>query len=305
MKNKIAILIPCLNEELTIRNVINNFKKKLPSCKIFVYDNNSDDNTFNAAKKSGAEVVTVKERGKGNVVKKMFSDACEADFYVMIDGDNTYDISKINKMIEIMSKDNLDMIVGCRNHKDSSAYRAGHVLGNLFFSKLVAFIFGNKVKDVFSGFRIFSKRFIKTFPLHSRGFEIEAELTIHALEQRLSIKEFDCLYIPRHEQSNSKLNTFKDGIKILKLILVLIKDERPLMFFLILAFLFIMLSLTIGIPIILEFYETKLVERLPSAVLSGFLMVLGFLSFFSGLILDVIKKMRHENKRLNYLMFKK
>ena len=152
---------------------------------------------------------------------------------------------------------------------------------------------------------IFYKRFIKTFPLHSKEFEIEAELTIHALEQRLSIKEFDCLYVPRHEKSNSKLNTFRDGIKILKLILVLIKDERPLMFFLILALMFFLLSLTIGIPIIFEFYETKLVERLPSAVLSGFLMVLGFLSFFSGLILDVIKKMRHENKRLNYLMFKK
>ena len=197
------------------------------------------------------------------------------------------------------------MIVGSRNTMIRMHTGKGHIVGNFLFSKLVALIFGNQIRDIFSGFRIFSKRFIKTFPLHSRGFEIEAELTIHALEQRLSVKEFDCNYNARKDGSSSKLNTYRDGIRILKLILILIKDERPLLFFTFLSLIFIFSSLFIGVPIILEFYETKLVERLPSAVLAGFLMVLGFISFFSGLILDVIKKMRYENKYLNYLLFKK
>ena len=305
MKKKIIVLIPCLNEELTIGKVVDTFKKRLPSSKIFVYDNGSNDSSRKIAQKHGAEVISVISKGKGNVVKKMFSDFHDGDYFVMVDGDDTYDISKINQMLDIMSKEELDMIVGSRKHNDPNAYRKGHVVGNFFFSKLVALIFGNKIKDIFSGFRIFSRRFIKTFPLHSRGFEVEAELTIHALEQRLSVKELDCNYNARKDGSSSKLNTYRDGIRILKLILILFKDERPLLFFSFLSLLFIVSSLLIGVPIILEFYETKLVERLPSAVLAGFLMVLGVISFFSGLILDVIKKMRYENKYLNYLLVKK
>jgi len=304
MKKKIVILIPCLNEELTIGSVISEFRKKIPGSDIYVYDNNSDDDSEKIAKKNGAKVIKILNRGKGNVVRRMFSDQIEGEFFILIDGDNTYDIKEVNNMIKMMSEENLDMLVGSRKHNKSSAYRAGHIFGNLFFSKLVGIIFGNKIVDLFSGFRVFSKRFIKTFPLNSRGFEIEAELTIHALEQRFSIAEYECLYNPRKEGSSSKLSTFKDGIKILKLILVLIKDERPLMFFSTLGLFFVFLSLYVGVPIILEFYDTGLVERLPSAILSGFIMVLGFLSFFSGLVLDVIKKMRFENKRLNYLLFK-
>lgn len=304
MKKKIVVFIPCLNEEATIGRVISQFKKKIPNSSIFVYDNNSDDKSIEVAQKCGAKIVKVKKRGKGNVVRKMFSDPIKGDFFVMIDGDDTYDIKNLNEMIQKMEKNNLDMIVARRNHIQSSAYRLGHVFGNRFFSKFVKVFFGNDINDLFSGFRIFSKRFIKTFPIDSKEFEVEAELTIHALEQRLPVAEFECDYKSRPKGSNSKLNTVKDGVKILKLILILIKDGRPLMFFSIFSFLFFISSLYIGFPIIYDFYKTGLVERLPSAVLSGFMMILAFLSFFSGLILDAIKKMRFENKRINYLLFK-
>ena len=301
---KICVLIPCLNEALTVGHVIKNFKKQIPSCKVFVYDNGSSDDTIAVAKKNGAEVVLVEDKGKGNVVRRMFSHQHHGDYFIMIDGDGTYDISRIKDMLKLIENNQLDMVVGSRKHLDSKAYRRGHIIGNFFFAKIVSIIFGNKIQDLFSGFRIFSRRFIKTFPLHSSGFEIEAELTIHALEQKLPVGEIDCKYNVRLQGSNSKLKTFSDGIKILKLILVLVKDEKPLFFFLLLAIIFLILSLLLGIPIIFQFYETKLVEKLPSAVLSGFLMVLAFLSFFSGLILDVVKKIRYENKRLKYLSFK-
>ena len=203
-----------------------------------------------------------------------------------------------------MQDENFDMMVAKRIHSDSSAYRTGHVFGNYFFSKFVNLIFGNDITDIFSGFRIFSKRFIKTFPQNSTEFEIEAELTIHALEQKNRIGEFECIYKARPSGSLSKLNTYKDGLKILKLILVLIKDEKPLLFFSIFSFLFFSLSLLIGIPIIHEFYLTGLVNRLPSAVLSGLLMIVSILFFFGGLILDVIKKIRYENKRISFLLYK-
>lgn len=301
---KICVLIPCLNEALTIGHVIEDFKKLIPSCKIFVYDNGSKDSTVKVARKHGVTVVMVEDKGKGNVVRRMFSHQHNYDYFIMVDGDGTYDISRINDMLKLAEKNQLDMVVGSRKHLDSKAYRKGHILGNFFFSKMVSLIFGDKIQDLFSGFRVFSRRFIKTFPLHSSGFEIEAELTIHALEQKLPVGEIDCKYNARKEGSNSKLKTFSDGIKILNLIMVLIKDEKPLFFFLLLSFIFLILSLLLGVPIIIEFYDTKLVEKLPSAVLSGFLMVLAFLSFFSGLILDVVKKIRHENKRLKYLSFK-
>jgi len=304
MKNKIVVLIPCLNEEATIGNVIAQFKRKIPSASIIVYDNNSNDKSIEIAKTYGAKIVEVSKKGKGNVVRKMFSDPIDGDFFIMIDGDDTYDIKNIQKMIDLMISNNLDMIVGKRKPIELSAYRRGHVLGNQFFSNLVRMIFGNQVQDLFSGFRIFSKRFIKTFPINSRGFEIEAELTIHALEQRIPIAEFECDYKARPKGSLSKLNTFGDGLKILNLILILVKDQRPLLFFSIAGFLFFFLSLFVGVPIIFDFYETGVVEKLPSAILAGFLSMIGVLSFFVGLILDVIKKLRFENKSINYLLFK-
>ncbi len=304
MKKKVVVQIPCLNEEATIQKVINNFKKIIPSAKIIVYDNNSTDKTVQLSKKCGVEVRIEKKRGKGNVVKRMFSDQIDADFYIMIDGDNTYNIKDIDKSLKLMETENYDMLVGKRVHKNAAAYRKGHVFGNFLFSKFVNLTFGDGIKDIFSGLRIFSKRFVKTFPQNSREFEIEAELTIHALEQRHIVGEFECEYLPRPEGSISKLNTLMDGIKIMKLILSLVKDEKPLMFFSFLSIFFVFLSLYIGLPIIHNFYLTGVVEKLPSSLLAGLLMVIAFLCFFCGLILDVIKKLRYENKRMNYLLFR-
>ena len=304
MKKKIVIQIPCLNEESTIGKVIKDLKKELSNPEIIVYDNSSTDNTAKEAKKFGAKVVLEKKKGKGNVVKRMFSDNLDANIYVMLDGDDTYDTSKIKESIETLSKEKYDMLVAKRIHSDPSAYRRGHVIGNQMFSRFVNYIFGNDISDIFSGYRVFSKRFIKTFPQNSSEFEVEAELTIHALEQGFKVGEFECLYKPRPEGSMSKLSTFKDGMKILSLILILIKDEKPLLFFSILSIVFMILSLSVGIPIIKEYYITGLVERLPSAILAGLLSVLSFLSFFCGLILDVMKKIRFENKKMNYLLFK-
>ena len=304
MKKKIVIQIPCLNEESTIGKVIKDLKKELSNPEIIVYDNFSTDNTVKEAKKFGAKVVLEKKKGKGNVVKRMFSDNLDANIYVMLDGDDTYDTSKIKESIETLSKEKYDMLVAKRIHSDPSAYRRGHVIGNQIFSRFVNYIFGNDISDIFSGYRVFSKRFIKTFPQNSSEFEVEAELTIHALEQGFKVGEFECLYKPRPEGSISKLSTFKDGMKILSLILILIKDEKPLLFFSILSIVFMILSLAVGIPIIKEYYITGLVERLPSAILAGLFSVLSFLSFFCGLILDVMKKIRFENKKMNYLLFK-
>jgi len=304
MKKKIVIQIPCLNEASTIGHVIKDLKKFLPNVEIIVYDNYSTDSTIKEAKKHGAKVVLEKKKGKGNVVKRMFSDNLDANIYVMLDGDNTYDTSKIKQSIDKLFKEKYDMLVAKRIHSDPSAYRRGHVIGNQMFSRFVNYIFGNDISDIFSGYRIFSKRFIKTFPQNSNEFEVEAELTIHALEQGFNVGEFECLYKPRPEGSLSKLSTFKDGVKILSLILILIKDEKPLLFFSILSIFFMLLSLSVGVPIIKEFYLTGLVERLPSAILAGLFSVISFLIFFCGLILDVMKKIRFENKKMNYLLFK-
>ena len=304
IRKNVVVQIPCLNEEASVGNVIKKIKKILPKSRIIVYDNGSDDNSVNVSKNNGAEIRYVKKKGKGNVVRQMFSEKIEASFFVMIDGDDTYDVTELNEIILKMNKFNYDMMVGKRIHNDRMAYRKGHVIGNHFFSKFVNIFFGNDITDIFSGFRIFSKRFVKTFPLISQEFEIEAELTIHSLEQKLSVCEFDCIYSARIEGSYSKLNTFKDGAKILRLILILIKDEKPLFFFSLISSFFLTLSLFIGIPVIKEFYITGLVPKIPSAILAGCLMILSFLSFFSGLILDLIKKVRFENKRMNYLLYK-
>ena len=302
-KKKIAVLIPCLNEEKTISDVIKKIQAKLDLADIYLFDNNSSDNSRAIAKKAGALVFNVRRRGKGNVVRKMFSEI-SADIYIMVDGDDTYDIINIEKMINLIEKEKLDMVVAKRISNDPSAYRYGHKIGNKIFSHLVKYIFGSQAGDLFSGFRVFSRRFVKSFPCNSIGFEIETELTIHALEQRLDMSEVNCIYSSRPLGSESKLKTFGDGIKILNLILILIKDEKPLLFFSVLSFIFLILSLTIGIPVVIEFINTGLVDRFPSAVLAGIIMVISFLCFFSGLILDVVKKTRHEIKRLSYLSIK-
>ncbi len=302
--NRIKILIPCLNEEKTVEKVIHDFKLHLPEAILHVFDNNSDDNSKKIAQSAGAIVHDVKYLGKGNVVRRMFADV-EGDIFVMIDADDTYDISNIKNMINTLEKESLDMIVAKRVSIEKSAYRFGHVFGNKIFSDLVKITFGKQITDLFSGFRIFSKRFVKSFPGNSKGFEIETELTIHALEQKLPVAEMDCNYRSRPLGSLSKLNTIQDGLRILKVILVLIKDERPLVFFSLLSLFFLIFSLVLGVPIFLNFIETGLVDKIPSAILSAINMVIAFLSFFSGLILDVIKKTRHEMKRLHYLAIEK
>ena len=300
MNLKVSILIPCLNEQKTIARVINKIKIKLPHSNIYVFDNNSTDNSVDIAKKAGAKVYNVVYKGKGNVVRRMFADI-EGDVFVMIDADDTYDVSNVDSMIGLLVSNNLDMIVGKRISNDSNAYRFGHLVGNKIFSNLVKFVFGNQIDDLFSGYRVFSRKFVKSFPGNSKGFEIETELTIHALEQRLPIDEVECQYFSRPKGSNSKLNTLEDGLKILNVILVLIKDEKPLLFFSLLSLFFIIMSLSFGVPVILDFFETGKVDKIPSAILAAINMVIAFLSFFSGLILDVIKKSRHERKRMNYL----
>ena len=298
----VAVLIPCLNEQKTIYSVIKEIKKKLPKAKIYLFDNNSIDESKKMAKKAGAITFDVTTQGKGFVVRRMFSDV-DADVYVMIDGDKTYDISNIQKMIDMLINNKLDMVVAKRISHDKKAYRFGHQIGNRLFSYLVKFIFGDKINDLFSGFRIFSKRFVKSFPCHSIGFEIETELTIHALEQKLSVEEIECKYFSRPKGSESKLKTYEDGFKILNLILILLKDEKPLFFFFIFSFIFLTISLSLGIPVVFDFFEKGTVEKLPTAILSGLIMIIAFLCFFSGLILDSLKKIRHEQKRLQYLKF--
>ncbi len=301
---KIVVMIPCLNEQETIESVIKSFKKNLPESEIHVFDNNSSDKSKEIISKNNVYLHNIKYPGKGNVVRRMFADL-SGDIFIMIDADDTYDISKIKDMILHFERNNLDMLVAKRISIDIEAYRFGHIIGNKIFSKLVKIIFGNVIDDLFSGFRVFSQRFIKSFPGNSRGFEIETELTIHALEQRLPMDEMECKYKSRPKGSQSKLNTYSDGFKILKVLLILIKDEKPLFFFTFFSLFFVILSLSFGVPVTIEFFNTGLVDRIPSAILAAINMVIAFVCFFSGLVLDVIKKQRHEQKRLNYLSFSK
>jgi len=297
---RIAVLIPCFNEEKTISKVIKDFQVALPSAKIVVCDNNSTDKTSIVAKESGAEVLFEPSKGKGNAVRKLFY-STNADIYVMADGDSTYDASSVNEMINILIKEKLDMVVGSRKTEDSFAYREGHVFGNWLLTKTVSLIFNKGFTDMLSGYRVFSDRFVRSFPLESSGFEIETEITIHALQLKLPSIEVPTNYYSRPDGSESKLNTLKDGFRILKTIVVLFKEYKPLQFFSIFSLICFVLSILISVPIIMTWIQTGLVPRIPSAILSSGLMILAFMSFFSGVILSSISKQRLEIKRLFYL----
>lgn len=303
MKNNnqlIAVLLPCFNEAIAIGSVIDSFKSVIPDAKIYVYDNNSTDKTCEVARKHGAIVRNVSQQGKGNVVRRMFADI-EADIYIMADGDDTYDANSVQKLIDKLVLEELDMVVGSRETNEVEAYRAGHVMGNKLLTGFVDMLFGSAFTDILSGYRVFSRRFIKSFPALSEGFEIETELTIHALELRMPVGEVATSYKSRPEGSVSKLSTYKDGFRILSTITRLFRFEKPMQFFLLgFSFLFI-LSLVSGIPVISEFMQTGLVTRLPTAVLAASLSVLAFLSLVCGLILDTVTKGRQESKRLAYL----
>jgi len=297
---RIAVLIPCYNEQATIAAVIEQFRDALPESVIYVYDNNSTDGTAAAARAAGAIVRPETLQGKGNVVRRMFADV-EADVFILVDGDATYDAASAPEMVRILIENSLDMVNGRRTSEIAAAYRPGHRLGNRVLTGLVANIFGNRIRDMLSGYRVLSRRFVKSFPALSGGFEIETELTVHALELRMPIQEVDTPYRDRPPESSSKLHTIRDGIRILRTIVVLIKEERPLQFFTALSLAFAAISVALGIPLFQTYFETGLVPRLPTAILATGIMLLAFLSFFCGLVLDTVTLGRREAKRMRYL----
>jgi len=297
---KIAVLIPCLNEESTIIKVVLDFKEVLPNADIFVYDNNSTDSTADVARESGANVRSELLKGKGNVVRRMFADI-ESDIYVLVDGDDTYCASDVRKMIDTLIEEQLDMVNAARVAEDRLAFRPGHQIGNHILTGLVRIFFGKQFNDLLSGFRVFSRRFVKSFPALSSGFEIETELSVHALELRMKVAEIESIYNTRPEGSTSKLNTVRDSLVILRLILTLIKEERPFQFFSFVSIILAVISVLLSLPIFYEYIETGLVPRFPTAILCSALMILSFLSFYAGLVLDTITKARREIKRLHYL----
>lgn len=297
---QIAILVPCRNEEASIAEVVRDFQRYLPAATVYVYDNGSDDETAQVARDAGARVFSEPLVGKGNVVRRMFADI-EADIYVMIDGDGTYDTSSAPRLIQYLVTNGLDMVNCARVCTDSAAYRPGHRLGNRMLTGLVARVFGKRLSDMLSGYRVLSRRFVKSFPALSTGFEIETELTVHALELRVPMAELSASYVTRPRGSASKLRTVRDGLKILKLIVHLVKEERPLQFFSTGFCVLAATSIALGIPVVTQYFVTGLVGRLPTAVLATGLMILAFLSLMCGVILDTVTRGRRELKRLLYL----
>ncbi len=296
----IAVLVPCYNEELTIEKVIRDFLRFIPNAGVYVYDNNSNDRTAEIAHSAGATVRQELLQGKGNVVRRMFADV-EADIYVLVDGDDTYDAASAPKLISALLEQNLDMVNGLRVSEEKEAYRIGHRFGNRLLTGTVGMLFGDRFLDMLSGYRVFSRRFVKSFPALATGFEIETELTIHALELRMPIGEIPTPYKGRPKGSESKLRTLHDGVKILRSIIGLVKREKPLSFFGWMCALLVGVALAIGAPVVNTYIETGLVPRLPTAVLATGLVLLGFLSLTCGLILDTVTLGRREMKRLFYL----
>jgi len=297
---RIAVLVPCYNEEKTIGDVVRDFRTALPTAQIYVYDNNSQDATWQQAEAAGALVRRERMQGKGWVVRRMFADI-EADFYVLVDGDGTYDASIAPQMVEMAQLQHLAMVVGRREHQSTDAYRPGHVLGNKVFTQSVAFLFGTSFTDILSGYRVFSRPFAKSFPVFAGGFEIETELTVHALTLGLPVAEVASVYKERPAGSASKLSTYRDGIRILWMIVVLFKNEKPLMFFSVLGLLSLITSLILAFPIVVTFIETGLVPRFPTAILATGLALSALILFACGLILDTVTKGRQETKLLAYL----
>ena len=296
---KIASIIPCYNEELTIKQVICDIQKYCPKCEIYVFDNNSSDNSYNIAKETGAIVNKVSYQGKGEVIRRAFADI-DSDIYIMVDADMQYDLSEINNFINYFTENKLDMLNISREVVDETVHRKGHSFGNMMLTGFANFLFGKKFNDMLSGYRIFSKRFVKSFPANSRGFEIETELTIYALQMRLPIDEVSAKYIKRPEGSHSKLNTFKDGFKILWTIIYLLMTEKPLLFFNTISLIFLGIGLFLGIGITIEYFETLKVERFPTAILTICLIILSALSFSIGLLMKAISKVLSENRRFKY-----
>jgi len=300
---EIAVLIPCYNEELSIQQVILDFQKFLPEAKIYVYDNNSTDKTAEIAKKTGAIVRAESRQGKGHVVYRMFGDV-EADYYLMVDGDGTYDISMAPQMINILINERCDLVNGKRIESDIDNYRQGHRFGNWMLTELVASIFSAQFSDMLSGYKAFSKKFIKSFPSLSKGFEIETQITIHALEMNMPVREINTKYTNRLEGSESKLSTYKDGFKILYAILLLVIREKPFIFFGLISASLSATMLLLFIPIFISFQETGLVPKFPTLILIGALGTASLICIVTGLITESLTMARKELKRLTYLSIK-
>jgi glycosyltransferase involved in cell wall biosynthesis len=297
---EIAVIVPCFNEAAAIGKVVADFRAALPGATVYVYDNASTDGTSEVAAAAGAEVRREHRRGKGNVVRRMFQDV-EADVYVMVDGDDTYDARVAPRLVERLVEDDLDMVVGRRIETHQDAYRAGHRLGNAVLTGLVRWLFGANIVDMLSGYRVFSRRFVKSFPSSSREFEIETELTVHAMQMKMAVAEVDTDYKERPPGSSSKLRTFRDGWRILLTITNLLRNERPLLFFSLIGLALVAAAIALGIPILLEYLDTGLVPRFPTAILCTGLIVISFVSIATGLILDLVSHVRRETKRLAYL----
>ena len=296
---EIAFIIPCLNEELSISSVINEIKKQLPNANVFVCDNNSTDKTAEIASKCGAKIIYEKNEGKGNAVSKLFS-YVDADIYFMVDGDNTYDLSKIKVHTNTFINEDLDMLVGARKSLDKDSYRLGHRFGNIMFTKIVNFLFKSKLNDIFSGYRIFSKKFVKSMPIISNEFEVETELSIYSLNLGLNICEVDVNYYSRMVGSSSKLKTFQDGFKIAIAMILLFIQTNPLKFFFFLSLFFFMTSIILAYPLFVDFIETGLVTRLPTGIVSSALMVLAFLALTCGISLRIVNIGQLQIKKILY-----
>ena len=297
---RIAVLLPCYNEEAAIGATISGFRQALPDAAIYVYDNNSRDRTCEVAAAAGAIVRTERQQGKGHVVRRMFADI-DADIYVMADGDLTYDPTAAPAMVDQMIAHQLDMVVGTRRHEAKDAYRGGHLLGNRLFTGMLSRLFGRSFSDIFSGYRVFSRRFVKSFPVLSAGFEIETEMSVHALELRMPVGEVETAYGARPEGSHSKLSTYGDGWRILKTIVNLYRIERPVLFFGSIGLLLFLVALFLSIPLVRTYLDTGLVPRFPTAILITGMTIVAVLCFFTGLILDTVTRGRREVRRLAYL----
>jgi len=298
---RVAVLVPCYNEALTIGRVIADFRTTLPGCTVYVYDNRSTDGTGDVARAAGAQVRHEPRPGKGVVVRRMFAEI-DADIYVVTDGDATYDAARAPEMVAVLIDGDLDLVTGIRDDEGrDAAYRRGHRFGNQAFNALLGLLFGERPTDMFSGYRVLSRRFVKSFPMEARGFEIETELTVHALELRVPSAEIRTRYVARPEGSTSKLSTYRDGFRILATMARLFRDVKPLPFFSGFAALFAVFGLVLGAGVVVEFMETGLVPRVPTAVLATGLMLLASLSFACGMILDSVARGRREAKRIAYL----
>jgi glycosyltransferase involved in cell wall biosynthesis len=299
---RVAVILPCYDEVAAIGSTVAGFRAALPGADIYVYDNNSRDGTADAARVAGAIVRVERMQGKGHVVRRMFADV-DADIYVMADGDATYDPHAAPEMVRMVAEEQLDMVVGARRDQVEAAYRRGHRLGNAVFTGLLAWLFGRTFSDIFSGYRVFSRRFVKSFPVLSAGFEIETEISVHALELRMPVSELVTVYSARPEGSASKLSTYRDGWRIMRTIVTLFRIERPVLFFGVIGALLAFTAIILSIPLIITYQQTGLVPRFPTAILATGLMILATLSGMCGLILDTVVRGRREVRRLAYLAY--